>query len=282
MQFSQALDHALRAVQEQSERLGRITRPLLALTNENSNSIEQRSEQIQQIVEFAGGLSENQAVLEGVIKELSEFSEYTHGELSSVSAAVEQDMQAILRIRENTRDLDAVQEFVTEVADKTNLLGINASIEAARAGVAGRGFSVVAQEINRLSQFNKNQGDSLGKIVSKSMTLTEEITHRVSNTHERVDNQVVSIRQLGEALDRLVGISGSHHMFLDRLKQIVNDLRRDMHDGESEDGQELELAAGSVEEIALRLREEMDQLRSHANDLQEYAAELATMAQASG
>ena len=75
--------------------------------------------------------------------------------------------QEIMTLEENAKDLVGINSLVSEVAAQTNLLGLNAAIEAARAGDLGRGFGVVADEIRRLSMMVKESSNQVDQKVDE-------------------------------------------------------------------------------------------------------------------
>jgi hypothetical protein len=96
-------------------------------------------------------------------------------EIHSNERALNSDIKEIINISEEIHD---VSTFIKEIADETKMLGLNAAIEAARAGDAGRGFGVVAEEIRKLSAQSKST-------VPKIQKLTNTIKQRVDETSER-------------------------------------------------------------------------------------------------
>ena len=93
--------------------------------------------------------------------EISQNQQHLHGEIEQVKSLVDK--------------INDVMVFIKEIADETKMLGLNAAIEAARVGDAGRGFGVVAEEIRKLSQESK-------KTVAQIRDLTEQIHHAMNET----------------------------------------------------------------------------------------------------
>lgn len=119
--------------------------------------------------------------------------------LTSISSSVEQLASSAANIHttelELSKDIKSIYnsleeiyviaKFIKEISDEINILGLNASIEAARAGDAGRGFSIVAKEIRRLSQQTKGT-------VPKIKEITENIKKAVEETNERSNSALSS------------------------------------------------------------------------------------------
>ncbi|MGS0763751.1 methyl-accepting chemotaxis protein [Syntrophomonas curvata] len=110
-------------------------------------------------------------------------------------------------------DISKVLAFIKQIADETKMLGLNAAIEAARAGDAGRGFGVVAEEIRKLSDESKQTVVSIGKLISKIKDNVDE-TVRKSQLNldasqeqaaatEEISASVEEIRAMAESLDRM-------------------------------------------------------------------------------
>lgn len=93
------------------------------------------------------------------------------GELSGFSAATTQSMRVLT---ERSREIERVLKVITDIAGQTNLLALNAAIEAAQAGDAGRGFSVVAEEIRKLAEDSKESAKEIQRLVMDVQTDTKE------------------------------------------------------------------------------------------------------------
>jgi methyl-accepting chemotaxis protein len=128
----------------------------------------------------------------------------------AVTEAVEADA-AIARLIESARKIGEVVDLITEIAEQTNLLALNATIEAARAGEAGKGFAVVASEVKALAQQTQRAtGEIAGQIqaIQSSSTATAEVLERIQATIKQVaeeaDQMTHAIQQQGTEIRQIV------------------------------------------------------------------------------
>ena len=135
----------------------------------------------------------------GIVSKALESIEQVH----QGSVALKEDMA---RLDEHTRNITQIVSVITDIADQTNLLALNAAIEAARAGEAGRGFAVVADEVRKLAE--------------KTMNSTSEVSRAILDIQNSVRQSIAStetsVEQIRQATD-FAGQSG------DALKRIVSD-----------------------------------------------------------
>ena len=130
------------------------------------------------------------------ISDLRESSETGKSSLNEVAA----DIQEIARESEGLLEINAVME---NIASQTNLLSMNAAIEAAHAGEAGKGFAVVADEIRKLAESSSDQSKTIGTVLKKIKESIDKITKSTDNVllkFDAIDNGVKTVAQQADSI----------------------------------------------------------------------------------
>jgi len=123
----------------------------------------------------------------------------------------------IKKITNLSEEINEVSSFIKEIADKTKMLGLNAAIEAARAGDAGRGFGVVADEIRKLSEQSKST-------VPKIKQLTDSIKSKVNDASERSQSSLASSQEQAAASEEITASVEELTSMSEELNKIAHDL----------------------------------------------------------
>jgi len=121
-----------------------------------------------------------------------------------IATEVEESSQVVNTLTEDANSIGSVVEVIQSISEQTNLLALNAAIEAARAGEAGRGFAVVADEVRGLSQKIQQETISITDKVHRLQSASESVLTRMTATRENTSQSVEMSSQAGAAFDNIV------------------------------------------------------------------------------
>ncbi|TVS00243.1 MAG: methyl-accepting chemotaxis protein [Phycisphaerales bacterium] len=130
--------------------------------------------------------------------------EATIAEIRSIAEQVNESAGAIMGLGKQAEAIGQIVAVINDIADQTNLLALNAAIEAARAGEHGRGFAVVADEVRKLADRTTAATDEIATSISSIQTETERAVEMMERSKEQVGRGVSQAEQAGGSLTNIV------------------------------------------------------------------------------
>ncbi|MEV3811747.1 methyl-accepting chemotaxis protein [Aeromonas allosaccharophila] len=133
--------------------------------------------------------------------------------IERVAGAIESTAAVIRQLGDDSRNIGMVLEVIRGIAEQTNLLALNAAIEAARAGEQGRGFAVVADEVRTLAKRTQDSTSQINTIIAELQQRAEQAGSTMQQSQELMNTTVSTAREAGESISQISGsVSSISHM----------------------------------------------------------------------
>lgn len=203
-----------------------VNNELRALTTQVLAATEQQASGASQQAAAVAETSATLAELAQASKQIAESSRLVAENAERTLASAEEGMQAvadttagideirettqvasdrIMNLGERSQEIGRVLVIIDEIAEQTKILALNAAIEAARAGDAGKGFGVVAEEIRKLADSVTESTSEIGRVVREIQTSAGSLVMSTERAHLKVDEGKALARRTADALERIVG-----------------------------------------------------------------------------
>lgn len=144
------------------------------------------------------------------------------GEMALIAEAVKASASAIRELESYSVDISTIVGVIREIADQTNLLALNAAIEAARAGEQGRGFAVVADEVRKLAERTASSTTQITAMIDKVQVASRHAVGEMENSVQQVESGVTLARQAEQSIAAIQ--VGSTHV-ADAVNEISEAIR---------------------------------------------------------
>ncbi|HEH9428321.1 methyl-accepting chemotaxis protein [Aeromonas sobria] len=133
--------------------------------------------------------------------------------IERVAGAIESTAVVIRQLGDDSRNIGMVLEVIRGIAEQTNLLALNAAIEAARAGEQGRGFAVVADEVRTLAKRTQDSTSQINTIIAELQQRAEQAGSTMQQSQELMNTTVSTAREAGASISQISGsVSSISHM----------------------------------------------------------------------
>lgn len=183
----------------------------IAEINEGNNVLAEHINEVNQIaINMGHGIEANLGYMDKLVtvtedmadsnEKLSEIFEELIKDNEVTSSGIQEVAQNTQRVSDATEEILKATTFINNIAQKTNLLSLNASIEAARAGEAGKGFAVVAMQIRDLAEMSRKSAEDIGNIIKILSEQSNTSVKSIENIQQAFERQTKSMEQTKELL----------------------------------------------------------------------------------
>ncbi|WP_341938941.1 methyl-accepting chemotaxis protein [Marinimicrobium sp. C2-29] len=277
------LRSAISQISNSSTQLASATEELSSVAEDSSRSLQEQTDEIQQA---ASAVTEMTAAVEEVARNATETSESssesasaakdglskvleTRKSIQFMTDEIDKTSESVNGLAEQANDIGKVMDVILAIAEQTNLLALNAAIEAARAGEAGRGFAVVADEVRALAH--------------RTQTSTKEIETIISNIQNGTKNAVSSMELSSTRATETLSVAKAASDALERIAEGIDDIneRNQVIASASEEqasvAREVDRNLVKISDIATQSAAGANQTSASAEELSRLAVELNTL-----
>jgi methyl-accepting chemotaxis protein len=196
-----------------AEQLSDHTRAQSGILERQASGVAETSSTTRQLEQTSSVAASRAAAVLDVARRATEMSdsgstaaERSAGELARIQASIDGIVSQSTQLLQQTRQVGDIVETVRDLATQSHVLSLNASIEAAKAGEAGRSFAVVAQEVRALAEQSGSGANRIGKMVEEILTAVQSTRDMTERGSVGMSGSLNEIRASGESLREIGGI----------------------------------------------------------------------------
>ncbi|EMB20882.1 hypothetical protein HMPREF9723_01513 [Treponema denticola OTK] len=249
------------------------------------SSIEMQAESINESSAVITHMAENTVQIGKTLDENNELIKTVYGQTKEGKDGARTANEIVKQIAEKSESLLEASQIIQNIASQTNLLAMNAAIEAAHAGESGKGFAVVADEIRKLAEGSNLQGKQIAAVIKETTEIIRNITEAGSRAEKTFIDVYELVSQISEKEDSILEVMREQEengrQVLDAIKRIngvtseIDSASAEMLEGGTQIEQEMQKLA----EITLETTDSMNEIASGADQITAAVAEVSDITQ---
>ncbi len=222
------LENIKKGVEIQTSKIQQITisiSELVGIFDLVKRAMDRQADGIFKVREFVADSSSEMGRIKKSVDEVSKVADELAKESESGAEIMEKTAGVIGDIEKSSRKIREVAFLITDIADQTNILAMNAAIEAAHAGEVGKGFAVVAEEIRHLSEMSSSYAKNVHSLVKNITELLKKGIGSMNTLKRNFVDTRTFVQRVSESLERIEGLVGNFLVRMEKLSELVDDMK---------------------------------------------------------
>jgi len=241
------------SIYERSQQIASGNNDLSSRTEQQASSLEETASSMEQLASTVGHNANNALQASQLAGSATVMARRSGEEVSDIVNTM-QDISA------SSHQVADIITVIDSIAFQTNILALNASVEAARAGVHGKGFAVVAQEVRSLASRSATAAKEIRTLIDASLSKVDTGTQRVNQAGQTMQDLVAAVQRVNDIMDEIAAASEQQSSGIGQVNQAVAQMDQVVQ----QNAQLVQHAARSANELeseAARLREAVERFR---------------------
>lgn len=221
-------------------------------TSEQAASIQETSATLEETSSMVHQNRENTQQAASLARQAKQYAEQSNSEMIKMS-------NSMTELKNSSSEIAKIIKVIDEIAFQTNILSLNAAVEAARAGDAGKGFAVVAEEVRNLAQRSAKAAKDTAIIIESNVSLSDNSVNVASNVKKSVESIADQASKVSDLLEEISVATDEQAKGVEQINQAVSQMEI-AQSSNAQTADEAAAASRTLQEQAINVREIVDSL----------------------